>query len=158
MRLETIQNKQVYFPIVFSEFDPNPDLLAHIYKYNRTFDGNHFKLLLDRGYWRQVGFGNIGTYKSDFLKIGGFDTSIFGVGKEDVDIYAKYSTSDIHVQRAVDVGLVHIYHLIECNDEHLPDDQMVMCVGTKLNTLASKNELARIVHKTGAFKYEKKVP
>jgi predicted glycosyltransferase involved in capsule biosynthesis len=154
VRLSTIQHKQVFFPVLYSEFDPNPAILATIYKQNRTFEG-HFSLTFDRGYWRQVGFGNIGTYKSDFVKTGGFDTSIFGWGKEDVDIYDKFSKSDIYIHRAADPGLVHVHHVIKCDDENLPPDQMIMCLGTQFNTLASKYELARIVHKLHLYDHVK---
>jgi chondroitin sulfate synthase len=145
VRLETIQNRQVYFPIVYSEFDPNPRILVNIFKRNRTLDGIHFNFNNMRGYWRIFGAGNIGTYKSDYMRVGRFDTSIIGWGNEDVNVYEKYSRSSLKILRVVDKGLVHIYHTVRCADENLPKDRFIVCIGTQLNTFISKQDLADLV-------------
>lgn len=48
---------------------------------------------MDVGYWRNFGFGIVSMYKSDLELVGGFDISIQGWGKEDVDLYIKFSES-----------------------------------------------------------------
>lgn len=85
-------------------------------------------------------------YNSDLRRVGGFDVSIVGWGKEDVDLYEKFIRSNLTVFRAVDVGLVHVFHKIEC-DPALAEEQMIMCLGSKATSIASQRQLARIVLK-----------
>lgn len=81
---------------------------------------------------------------SDLRRVGGFDTSIVGWGKEDVDLYEKFIRSNVSVFRSVDVGLVHVFHKIEC-DESLPEEQMIMCMGSKATSIASQRRLSQYV-------------
>ena len=62
IRANTIRGKQVYFPIVFSEFDPRV-------VYNMNSSPNHFHIDENSGFWRQFGFGITSVYKSDFVKV-----------------------------------------------------------------------------------------
>eukprot|EP00794_Sanderia_malayensis_P013741 gene13741-15175_t len=79
--LYTKSGKSVYFPIVFSLYNPN------------MIDTNDTKKCViskKRGTWRIVGYGNLCVFKSDYFKIGGFDTNITGWGSEDSDLYNRY--------------------------------------------------------------------
>lgn len=134
IRLNTIQSKQVYFPVVFSEYDPE-------YIEN---DVDLPLLCEERGYWRQFGYGIVSIYHSDLKEVGGFDTSIQGWGKEDVDLYSKVVRSNLTVLRAADPGIVHIFHPINCSPD-LEDLQYEMCWGSKLSSLASQKTLAKII-------------
>lgn len=134
IRLNTIKSQQVYFPVVFSEYDPE-------YLEN---DSEMPFLSEERGYWRQFGYGIASIYHSDLRAIGGFDTSIQGWGKEDVDLYSKVVRSNLTVLRAADPGIVHIFHPISCSPE-LEDLQYEMCWGSKLSSLSSQKTLARII-------------
>lgn len=141
IRHHTIYNKQVYFPIIFSQYDPN-------YWDNPRMSMNFvsFHLRGDIGYWRQYGFGMLGIYKGD-LGRGYWNTEISGWGKEDVEIYDKLVQSPtLNVFRTVDNSLVHIFHTKECSST-LRDDQMNMCKGTKSITLGSQPVLVRHVQK-----------
>ncbi|CAH1231821.1 CHSY1 [Branchiostoma lanceolatum] len=74
------------------------DLVSHDYiGENSTLE--------DAGYWRYYGFGMVCLYQSDFLRSGGFDTTIEGWGLEDVDLYDKFVKNDIRVMRVVDPGM-----------------------------------------------------
>lgn len=134
VRLNTIKSQQVYFPVVFSEYDPE-------YLEN---DSEMPLLSEERGYWRQFGYGIVSIYHSDLINVGGFDTSIQGWGKEDVDLYSKVVRSNLTVLRAADPGIVHIFHPIFCSPE-LEDLQYEMCWGSKLSSLSSQKTLARII-------------
>ncbi len=86
-RLNTIQYKQVYYPIVFSEYDPDDIIDAIKFLTNKTDDSvklkhkqrikkNHFDYGVEDGYWRQFGFGIVSVYNSDLRLVGGFDVNI----------------------------------------------------------------------------------
>lgn len=111
---------------------------------------SHFDFNQESGYWRQFGFGIVSVYNSDLRLVGGFDTKIIGWGKEDVDLYEKFIASNITVFRAVDVGLVHVFHKIEC-DPKLADEQMIMCLGSKATSIASQRQLARLILRNKAL-------
>ncbi|PIO68905.1 chondroitin N-acetylgalactosaminyltransferase, partial [Teladorsagia circumcincta] len=143
VRLNTILNAQVYFPIVFSEFSPeswseNDRLLADAFHYGRR-----------RGYFRHFGYGLAALYKADLIAIGGFDTKIEGWGLEDVDLFEKVVKSrTLRVIRSPEPGLVHIYHPIHC-PETMPQAQRHMCHGSKAASLASIDALVdQISHYT----------
>ncbi|XP_044579709.1 chondroitin sulfate synthase 1 isoform X1 [Cotesia glomerata] len=146
VRLNTVINKKIYFPIVFSQYDPN--YVYYFDKSNREKKKNQFGDLANlsepMGYWRLFGFGIVSLYKRDYLKIGGFNLSIEGWGKEDVDFYEKSVRSYITVFRAPDPNLVHVYHKVTC-DEKLSSTQKTMCKGSRYETLASKDTLMKII-------------
>ncbi len=144
IRLNTIRNTQVYFPIVFSQYDP--EQLAKL----NTTNMHHGPLTIhgDLGYWRFYGFGILSVYYEDIKMVGGYDTTIKGWGKEDVDLYDRFSASNLKVFRSVDRGLVHMYHKIICNP-NLTNEQMDMCIGTLMASQASQRTLARAVYKHG---------
>lgn len=142
IRLNTINKKKVYFPIVFSQFDPKfiPGKAN-----NNHFNQDLFTINELNGYWRQFGFGIVSLFKNDYIKIGGFELSINGWGKEDVDFFEKAVKSDLEVFRAPDENLIHVYHKVEC-DEKLSGAQLSMCKGTRYETLGSVQTLAKIIY------------
>ena len=144
IRMNTKQGSQVYYPIVFSQYDTS--FLCSFYKINPCHIDN-FNLSMDAGYWRNFGFGIASMYKSDLEQVGGFDTSIQGWGKEDVDLYTKFSESNIQIFRGVDPSMIHLYHTVHC-DAGLNDAQMTMCIGSKSASYASMHVLADVIHQT----------
>lgn len=59
---------------------------------NDYFDRNNnllFQIDEVSGYWRSFGFGIVSLYLEDFHRVGGFNTSIIGWGKEDIDLFEK---------------------------------------------------------------------
>lgn len=146
---------KVYYPIVYSEYDPVEvvaDAIKSIRDPNETLrpirplPSPHYRFDEDTGYWREFGFGIVVVYGSDLRSVGGFNTSIVGWGKEDVDLYEKLIASNLTVFRSVDVSLVHVFHKIEC-DRRLGDEQMVMCLGSMGTSIASQRVLADLVLK-----------
>ncbi|XP_063233384.1 chondroitin sulfate synthase 1 [Bacillus rossius redtenbacheri] len=143
VRLNTVKGKRAYFPIVYSEFDP-----AMVYDGNEhSTSRDHFSIDENTGYWRQFGFGIASIYRSDFRMVGGFDTSIHGWGKEDVDLYEKVvsAKNNLTVFRAVDPSLVHVFHQVDC-DPHLVEEQLRMCLGSRYDTFGSTQTLARYIY------------
>ena len=138
-----IQGKQVYYPIVFSQFDPET------YCDNNSScpaKSSPFFFTQDNGYWRQFGFGIVSMYKSDYRSVGGLDTRIQGWGKEDVDLFEKFLNSSVKLFRSVDPGMVHVFHAIHC-DPNLESAQYQMCLGTKASSYGSSGSLSKIVQK-----------
>lgn len=136
-RDNTIEGGQVYFPIVFSQYDPK------IVYAGGPPEDSAFVFTKKSGFWRHYGFGITCIFKSDFLKAGGFDTSIQGWGLEDVDLFTKVINSGLKVFRSQEAGIVHIYHPVLC-DTHLDPKQYKMCVGSKASTYASTMQLAEL--------------
>uniref|UniRef100_A0A4W4GKJ2 Hexosyltransferase n=2 Tax=Electrophorus electricus TaxID=8005 RepID=A0A4W4GKJ2_ELEEL len=136
-RDNTIEGNQAYFPVVFSQYDPKI-----VYAGSRPEDSN-FVFTKKTGFWRDYGFGISCIFKSDWLKAGGFDTSIQGWGMEDVDLFTKIIDSGLKVFRSPEIGIVHIYHPVHC-DANLEPKQYKMCLGSKASTYASTMQLAEL--------------
>ncbi|KAH3840056.1 hypothetical protein DPMN_113498 [Dreissena polymorpha] len=139
IRLNTIQSVQIYYPIVFSQYDP-----AIVCGNMSRCKFETFNFSTWTGYWRQFGYGIAAMYRSDLEKVGGYDTSIQGWGKEDVDLFEKFVTSNLTIFRAVDTGMIHAFHPVICSPDLNPS-QFQMCLGTKATVLASQNQLAEMV-------------
>nr|XP_023021724.1 chondroitin sulfate synthase 1 [Leptinotarsa decemlineata] len=141
IRRNTVLNKQVYFPIVYSLY--NPGLL------NRSYLGADYSEFTpdiineQSGFWRQFGFGIVSLYKSDYLSLGGFNLMISGWGYEDVTFFDNAVRSNLKIFRVADPGLIHVFHSVKC-DSRLDLSQKSMCLGTKASTLGSVSRLQDI--------------
>lgn len=109
--------EQVYFPVVFSMFKGEQE-----------------------GYWRDFGFGIMSAYKQDLDRVQGFNTSITGWGKEDVDLYERFLSTNISIFRAPTPHLVHRYHPVTCSPT-LPPKQAAMCKSSKASNFLPLGEL-----------------
>lgn len=166
IRLNTQMHKQVYLPVVFSEYNSNvwSNTAQATAANSAEFDENKPQNLdFNRGYFRQFGYGICAIFKADILHpdINGFNDDITGWGLEDVRFLEKivklhqapitsllqgasnlsYGNATVvpltlSIFRAPDPTLIHIYHDIYC-DKTLSDAQYTMCLGTKANTLGS---------------------
>ena len=136
-RMNTMLGKQVYFPIMFSQFDPE---ISHT---NNNKPGSYYTIVKDAGIWRTYSYGPACMYHQDLHAVGGFDTSIKGWGWEDVDLYEKFvNHTKIDVFRSADPGLIHVYHPVKC-DPNLPARQMTSCQGSQASGLASQKSLVK---------------
>jgi len=109
--------EQVYFPIVYSMFKGERE-----------------------GYWRDFGFGIMSAYKQDLERVQGFNTSIVGWGKEDVDLYERFLSTNISIFRSPTPHLVHRYHPVTCSPT-LPTTQAAMCKSSKASNYLPLGEL-----------------
>ncbi len=148
IRANAIQNRQVYFPIMYSEYHPKFSCSLGEYKSNHKCpvvkERNHFDFSQTSGNWRKFSFGEVGIYKSDFDQLGGYDTTIVGWGKEDIDLMEKTFKHKLVPFNAVDPGIVHIYHPYHC-DPNLARDQYVMCLQSMRSNYASSEILTERV-------------
>ena len=117
VRSFTKPGEQVYFPIVYSMFKGEKE-----------------------GYWRDFGFGIMSAYKQDLEMVQGFNTSIVGWGKEDVDLYERFLSTNISIFRSPTPHLVHRYHPVTCSPT-LPSTQAAMCKSSKASNYLPLGEL-----------------
>lgn len=161
IRVNTIRRRQVYLPIVFSEYNPNPVLTNRVdLQGEPKRSSSSGGITNDNGYFREYGYGLCVIFKSDLFKPGieGFVNDIKGWGLEDVKFLDRIVSSNreasinnilvaelynntkaktnyvLPIFRAPDESLRHIFHEINC-DKGLEEAQYKMCLGTKANTI-----------------------
>ncbi|XP_026528851.1 chondroitin sulfate synthase 1 [Notechis scutatus] len=136
-RANTIIRQQIYFPIIFSQYDPK------IVYSGKVLSENHYAFTQKTGFWRNYGFGIACIYKEDLIRAGGFDVSIQGWGLEDVDLFNKVIQAGLKTFRSQEVGVVHVHHPVFC-DPNLDPKQYKMCLGSKASTYGSTQQLAEL--------------
>jgi chondroitin sulfate synthase len=138
-RLNTIRNKQVYFPIFYKLYN-----LEFVNKYYR---GNDTQFLSRRnGHWAHYSYGMVCIYASDYRRSGGYNIGIRGWGEEDVDLFNKVMSAGLEVFRSPDPGLIHLWHRKICNkDVILSTKAYLHCLHSKAENLADRTELAQYI-------------
>lgn len=145
-RAGAILGKRVYFPLMFSEFNPR------IVYYNRTATpwknstnvAPTWATTFTRrsGVWRKYSYGPVCVYSNDVIAVGGLNTTIRGWGLEDLDFYERCLRRNMDVLRAPDLGLVHMYHAqTSCSDPRMNSEQAKMCEDSRRRGIGSEESL-----------------
>lgn len=110
----TISNKRVFYPIVFSLY--NPEFVKKATKLPNLEFPDLRKIHKDYGFWRDFGFGMTCQYLGDYYTVGGFDLGLEGWGMEDVKLYREYARNDKYfITRTPIPSLVHDWHPKNCD-------------------------------------------
>lgn len=159
-RLNALKGKKVYYPIVFSLYNPKFSKLNK--EVSHFIASGYLQNLIndEHGFWRDFGFGMLCTYKSDFLKIGGFGNpneerkspkNVSQVnrdswGGEDVLLYRKYLGSNgLEMIRSTDPGIIHVWHEKHCN--RTSEDQFKSCLSSRASSEGTQTQLALAVYR-----------
>lgn len=175
IRLNTKKHKQVYLPIVFSQYNPmkwdstdtKSTSIPSDYDEMGSFDLNE-----EAGYFRQFGYGICAIYKADIINpaINGFNDDITGWGLEDVKFLEKIvKMQQIPITAILNSApettqsnpeptkslLLSIFRAPDPSlvhiyhdivcDKSLTESQYSMCLGTKANTLGSFKYIENIL-------------
>lgn len=137
-RANTVLGQQIYFPIIFSQYDPK------IVYSGKVPSDNHFAFTQKTGFWRNYGFGITCIYKGDLIPGRRLWCFYPRLGLEDVDLFNKVVQAGLKTFRSQEVGVVHVHHPVFCDPNLGSQTEYKMCLGSKASTYGSTQQLAEM--------------
>lgn len=142
VRMNTINEWQVFFPIPFAQYDPN-------IIYNDVADPGHITIIKGSGIFDKSLYEHASFYRSDYVtarKL--WDEKHPGVGTDhiqsDLDLFEMFLNAKVHVLRAVDPALKQRFKERFCRPT-LREDRYHQCLASRAEGLASRSQLAKLV-------------
>lgn len=131
--MNTIKNKQVYFPIIFSLYNSNIADKLNIPRKSI--------ISAETGFWNKYNYRVVCIYQSDYQNIGGYDKSLHS--GEDVALFENVRQSQLTIFRALEPYLVRPFMHRSC--ESLPEAEQVTCLNAVMDTVGSRRQLGLLV-------------
>lgn len=133
--MNTIANKQVYFPVIFSLYN---SMIADKLNIPRKSI-----VTSETGFWNKYNYRVLCIYQSDYHDVGGLDTT--AQSGEDVGLFEKIRGSRLKIFRALEPHLVRPFMQRSCED--LPEAEKVTCHNAVMDTIGSRRQLGLLVLK-----------
>ena len=132
--MNTIANKQVYFPVIFSLY--NSDIADRLNIPRKSI------VSAETGFWNKYNYRVVCIYQSDYERIGGYDTTM--TSGEDLALFEKIrSLPKLRIFRALEPYLVRPFMQRSC--QNLPETERVMCLNAVMDTVGSRRQLGLLV-------------
>ena len=140
-RYHTTQGQSVYYPMVFSLYNPNL-VYEVIHKEIIPPLSNQLRINSDKGRWQHEHYGVSCQFRTDFLAMSGHIEP--HLSDPDRALYVTYIQSMYKVHRIPDHGFFHLYHAQHCVD--LPQkQQFIKCLLSKTYSAGSHTHLGFLV-------------
>ena len=135
-RMNAVQGRQVYFPVLFSFYKPE---LVHKYIQRPP----QMLISADTGFFLRYNYQVVAIYKSDYDRIGGFDSKQGGNLNDDVRFVDKLLATDLFVMRALEPHLRRNYKPRSCKG--LAGNSHLACMNSRADAIGSKKILASMI-------------
>nr|XP_039249983.1 chondroitin sulfate synthase 1-like [Styela clava] len=146
-KLISTPQKRVYFPIAFSQYDP--EIIERGMPPGKPKNINKMDINKFTGYWMHKKHNFICAYKEDLTKIvDGVLVSIESAQTTDpskeggTDIYNSFLSDNVEVISAVEPDLIRIYRQRSCDRRFMVDEEYNYCFKTAAEMLGSKPTLS----------------
>lgn len=141
VRLNVIENTQIFFPIAFYQYHPEIIARTHPVTNNSTIE-----LHKSHGWFNSYAFDHFGLYMSDYLHLKKILSSqnIFNTTVDLYDLFVQHT--DLHMLRAPDQSVRVHYRSIKCdmiNPSNSKEYQR--CLAQREKGLASRSQLAMTI-------------
>ncbi len=118
-RMNTIENKQVYFPAIFNPYHPDKFYKARILYPHST----KFAISANRGNWMHESYHISCVYNSDLL----YALELHSEYSESLTLVEMFlRLNELTVFRSVEPGLIHLWQ-DGCKDEHMGESEQSLC-------------------------------
>lgn len=138
----TIEGKQVYFPIFFK-------LYSQPFVRENVLTKDTLPVITrNNGHWAHYSYGMLCVYASDYRKTAGYQTELRGWGEEDIQFVNEVLKMRFEVFRSPDPALLHLWHDKTCDPQSITSENVLYhCRRSKAENIADRIELANHLFK-----------